>query len=501
MFDKAATYEALTSTRLTYEQKLVQLAKQAENGLDVLDIPPRTRHLMQTGAIHDLFEGHAPYRPRYTMPDYGLFMGQGSGFLNLAPPQSLDEALFALMILYRHVPSITSFPVYLGSLDKLLNPFLDGLSDQEIKKKLVLFCTYLDRTITDSFCHANIGPEDTRAGRLLLEVVATLRNAVPNLTLLYDPAITPDSLVEQAISASLVCSNPAICNHRANVDTYPCGYGISSCYNVLPLGGGGYTLTRLTLTRLVEDAKDIRHFLEELLPEGVACVGAYMNQRIRFLVEKSGFFQSSFLVQEGLLHQDRFLGMFGVTGLAEGVNALLKKRGLVYGRDEEANQLGLRILDTIQQQVGQLEAAYSPVYGGRFALHAQVGLDSDLGTTSGVRIPVGDEPEQFVDHLRHSGRYHRYFPAGVGDIFPIAGNVAQNPQALLDVVKGAFQEGMHYLSFYSVDTDLVRITGYLVKRSEMAKHQQGSPVLQNTTHLGAPNYTSNRLADRKVRMV
>ena len=30
------------------------------------------------------------------------------------------------------------------------------------------------------------------------------------------------------------------------------------------------------------------------------------------------------------------------------------------------------------------------------------------------------------------------------------------------VVKGAFALGVHYMSFYSADTDLVRITGYLV---------------------------------------
>jgi hypothetical protein len=40
--------------------------------------------------------------------------------------------------------------------------------------------------------------------------------------------------------------------------------------------------------------------------------------------------------------------------------------------------------------------------------------------------------------------------------------VGQNPAALLDVVKGAFALGVHYMSFYSADTDLVRITGYLV---------------------------------------
>lgn len=500
MFDATAAYDILTSQKLTHEQKLMGLAKTAENGLDVLDIPPRTRHFFETGAINDLFEGHAPYRPRYTMPDYGVFVRNGSAFLGLPAPRDLDELLNSLAILYHHVPSITNFPVFLGSLDKLLDPFLDGHTDEEIKKKLRLFLTYLDRTITDSFCHANLGPEETRAGNLLLEVEAGLQNAVPNFTIKFDPAVTPDSYMEKAIGASLACSNPAICNDVANRDIYSCGYGISSCYNILPLGGGSYTLTRVTLTKLVDEAESAEHFLTALLPECLDCIGAFLNERIRFLVEKSGFFESSFLVKEGLLKPDRFVAMFGVTGLAECVNALLKEKGFIYGRNAEADDLGNRIMDAVEARVNGMTALYSPVYNNRFVLHAQVGLDSDIGVTSGVRIPVGGEPEDFFAHLRHSGRYHHYFPAGVGDIFPIAVNVKQNPGALLDVVKGGFGGGMHYMSFYAADTDLVRITGYLVKRSEMEKFRKDEAVLQNTTQLGAPNYDDNRLAERKVRM-
>ena len=53
-------------------------------------------------------------------------MKQGSEFLRLTPPQDLDELLNNLIILFRHVPSITNFPVYLGNLDTLIDPFLDG---------------------------------------------------------------------------------------------------------------------------------------------------------------------------------------------------------------------------------------------------------------------------------------------------------------------------------------------------------------------------------------
>lgn len=500
MFDSESTYKTLTSRELTHEQKLMGLAKCAENALEVLNIPPRTKHYFETGAINDLFEGGAPYRPRYILPDYERFVRQGSEFLKLSPPKSLDELLFSLMILYRHVPSITNFPVYLGSIDQLMEPFLDGYTDEEICEKLRLFLTYLDRTITDSFCHANLGPQKTRAGHLIMKVEAELQDTVPNLTIKYDPAVTPDSFMEEAIQCSLKCSNPAICNDPANSVPFGNRYGVASCYNILPTCGGAYTLTRVTLTELVKEAENEEHFLNTLLPECLGLISDYMNERIRFIVEQSGFFESNFLVKEGLISKDRFLPMFGVTGLAECVNTLMKETGKIYGRDKEADDLGQRIMDRVEELVNGYEAAYSPLTGGKFLLHAQVGLDSDFGITSGVRIAIGNEPESFSDHLRHCARFHHYFPAGVGDIFPIASNVKQNPAALLDVVKGACSIGVQYMSFYSADTDLVRITGYLVKRSEMEKYRKHNPVLQNTTQLGSASYATNHLEKRKVRM-
>lgn len=493
--------DTITSDKLTYEQKLKTLANIAEDELDVLNIPERARYYFSTGAINDLFEGHAPYRPRYIMPDYEKYLKNGSEFLRVKPAKTFDDAIFALMMIYHHVPSITSFPVFLGSLDKLLEPYADGLSDEEIKQKLRYFLTFLDRTIDDSFCHANLGPEETRVGNLILEVEEELQDTVPNLTIKYDKDITPDSFMEKAIQCSLKCSNPAICNDKANKDNYEGGYGISSCYNILPIGGGSYTLTRITLTELAKETKDIDEFINKILPECLKLIADYENERIKFIVEKSNFFNSSFLVKEGLISKDRFLPMFGVTGLAECVNTLLEDKGLHYGKDKEADDLGVRIMDKIEETVSTFKAEYSPLTSNHFVLHAQVGLDSDLGVTSGVRIPVGEEPESFLDHLRHSSRYHHYFPAGVGDIFPIADNVKQNPSALLDIVKGAFDLGVHYMSFYSANTDLVRITGYLVKRSEMEKFDSGKAVIKQTTHLGSPNYKVNNLKERKVRLV
>ena len=490
--------DIVTSKGLTYEQKVVALAHAAENSLEVLEIPEKTRHYMETGAICDLDEGHAPYRPRYIMPDYEAAVKKGCEFLQLDPPKDLDEVIQFLEILYRHVPSITSYPVYLGSIDRLIEPFLEGVSDEEAEKKLRLFLIYLDRTITDGFCHANLGPEETRTGRIILKLEKELQNAVPNLTLKYDPDITPDSYGELALYTSLYCANPAICNHRMHKDTYG-DYGISSCYNILPIGGGSYTLTRIVLPKLVPEAESREQFLTETLPDCLQRMGDYMNERIRFLVEESNFFETSFLSREGFISRDKFLAMFGVVGLAECTNLLMNDPDKIYGSDQEADQLADQIMQVIAEYAETSKALYSEVFHDHFALHAQVGIDSDHGITSGVRIPVGMEPERMYDHLRHSARFHRFFPTGCADIFSFDPTGRNNPAAMLDIVKGAFSLGDKYISFYASDSDLVRITGYLVKRSEMEKYYEGEAVLQNTVYLGGDNYRNAHLENRKVR--
>ena len=46
-----------------------------------------------------------------------------------------------------------------------------------------------------------------------------------------------------------------------------------------------------------------------------------------------------------------------------------------------------------------------------------------------------------------------------------------------------------------------RITGYLVKRSDLEKYDRGEVVLQDNVINGSSNYKLNRLHARKVRSV
>lgn len=123
--------------------------------------------------------------------------------------------------------------------------------------------------------------------------------------------------------------------------------------------------------------------------------------------------------------------MFGIVGLADCVNILLGEKEKRYGHDEEADD--------------------------HFMLHAQVGMDYDEGVTAGVRIPVGDEPENMSDHLRHSARFHKLIPTGCSDIFAMETTARNNPMAMLDVLKGAFLLGVKYISFYEENSDLIMI--------------------------------------------
>ena len=109
---------------------------------------------LQNQMICDLNEGYAIYRPRYILPDYNVYIEKGCKFLELSAPKNLDDVLDGLLILYSHVPSITTFPVYIGRLDMLLDPFITDEKQDYIKIKR--FLNHVDKTVPDSFCHANI---------------------------------------------------------------------------------------------------------------------------------------------------------------------------------------------------------------------------------------------------------------------------------------------------------------------------------------------------------
>lgn len=489
--------EIIQDPTTTYQQKVIGLAREAEGTYNGVQLSSEEKAAFEAGLICDLAEGTAPYRPRYILPDYEKFIREGCGFLRLPPPQTLEEAVHFLLMFYKHVPSVTTMPVYLGNLDTLLEPFI---TDEEKDLDTIrLFLIHLDRTITDSFTHANIGPQATRAGRLILKAEKSLKNAVPNLTLKYS-AQTPDDFALEAIEAGLAASKPSFANHDMYMKDFGAAYGIASCYNGLPTAGGGFTLVRMNLRRVAEEAGSLKRFMEETLPETARIMGAVMAKRIRFIVEESGFFENNFLVKEGFVSKDRFIGMFGMFGLAEAVNTLLGYEGKEgrYGHDQGAGDMAEAVITRLEELAAQLEAPYSPLTGNRYLLHAQSGISSDLLETPGARIPYGDEPEM-LDHLLFTSRFHKYFPTGISDIFTFDETSGGNPQSVLDIIKGAMNSSLRMFAFYTASSDLVRITGFLVKRSDIEALKNKEAALHDTTALGMEAIANQRILNRKVQ--
>lgn len=485
---------------LTYHQQLLALARLAENMDHTLKYSDELIQAKNEGIICDLNEGNLPYRPRYIIPDYQILMDKGSEFLQLDKPNDLWEACNHLLIMYRNVPSITSFPVFLGELDDLLEPFVQKVSREEAKKCLKLFLTNIDRTLTDSFVHADIGPKDTLTGRLILELTEEMQLAVPNLTLKYDPDLTSDEFAELCAKCMLKTAKPSFANHRMFVKDWQEDYAIASCYNGLKIAGGGYTLPRLRLFEMSKKANSIDEFLNEVLPYYCNLMWDMMNTRICFIVEQSNFFKSNFLVKEGFVKQENFTGMFGLVGLSECVNTLLgiedKQKG--FGNNSEADALGVKIIETIENFLNSKEAKYCESTNHHYRLHAQVGIDSDGRENSpGCRIPIGCEPEM-VKHIAHSALFHKYFPTGIGDIFKFEETWLKTPMALVDIIKGSFEIGMRYYSGYLENNDVVRVTGYLVKKSELAKLDAKQQSLNNCSAFGQGARDCSNALERRV---
>jgi YjjI family glycine radical enzyme len=497
-----AVRAAVNDPSLTYRQRVQLLASLAENALEPPALSRAAEDALDKRIICDMYEGNAPYRARYLLPDYPKALRHGSAFLELPPPADIDEALTFLLAMYANVPSITGYPVYLGNLDELLAPYERDVTDAELTRKLRNFWITLDRTMPDAFTHTNIGPDDTRIGRTILAVTRDLQQVVPNLTLRVDPDRTPDDYVEDAVLTVFASGGPHFVNHPMMSADLGERYGVVSCYNSLLVGGGAHTLVRLNLKEVAQRTDGgVDEFLSATLPTYVGLTAELAATRIRYLVETAGFYEHSWLAQEGLIDVDRFTAMFGIVGLAEAVDLLQEREGRTgtYGHDAAANDLGLRVTQTLADLVGNQELPYCAATGGRALLHSQAGLDSDVGFTAGTRIPVGTEPA-LLEHLFAVAPLHRFFSSGVSDVLAFDDTARRNPRAVVDIIRGAFAEGMRDVTFNLDSNDFVRITGYLVRKSDLAKLPEHG-ARHGSTLLGAGSVEGSRVTERVAKRV
>lgn len=491
----------ITDPTLSYAQRRHHLAALAESALPYPRLTDDAAEALNKGIIDDLFEGPAPYRPRYILPDYARAVQEGSEYLQLDPPSSLDDALTFLLILYTQVPSITGYPVYLGDLDALLEPFADGVPPDHLHASLRRFWLALDRILPDGFVHANLGPDDGVVVRHLLAIDRELTQIVPNLTLRVAPD-TPDDLIVDAVQTVFRTGKPHFVNHPMMVRDLGASYGVVSCYNSLKVGGGSHTLTRLNLKEVaLRHTGDVDAFLADTLPRYAELNAQLLEARIRFLVEEARWFEHDFLAVEGLVSLDRFSAMFGVFGMAEAVDHLmeLEGRSARYGHDAAATETAWAITERLRTFVDERPLPYCDGGAGRAFLHSQSGIDSDVAVSAGIRIPIGSEPELF-DHIAAVAPQHCHFDAGVSDIFQIDDTVQRNPEAMVDVIRGAFARGMRDFTFNIDANDFVRITGYLVRKSELARYAE-SGERHASTVFAAGSVENSHVTERNVKRV
>ncbi|MBC8631902.1 YjjI family glycine radical enzyme [[Eubacterium] tenue] len=487
--------QILHSMDLQYHEKRANLARLAEDSLSPLKISDETKSYLDRKILCDMNEGTRPYRPRYILPDYVKFINQGSEYLDIEPPKDLYEAVNALMILYRYVPSITGYPVYVGQIDDVLEPFMDTVSEKEAYNLIKMLLINIDRNLPDAFVHMNIGPKDTRVGRLVIQIERELRKTIPNVTLKCSEE-TPDDLIKYGIESALENIKPYFVNHSLMTNDLGEDYGVVSCYNSLRIGGGAHTLTRLNLKALAMESENYEDFMNNKLPKAVKALCELTNARIKYLVEDVKFFESSFLAKEGLIDLNKFTSMPAIYGTFECVEIFTGKQ---MGHDEKANDVAEEICKKFAELVKNEEAIYCGGTNGKHGVHAQGGLESDTDTTPAVRIRYGCEPNIF-DHINLSARLHKYFDTGCSDIYLFDETAKNNIDGMLRVVKGALESGIRVLSINSDSSEFVRITGYLVKKSDIKKFNEGENLREDSVLLGALTM-KNGIEERKVRNI
>ena len=98
---REAARHLITTPHLSYRQRLYQLALFAEELIPYPKLSSEAEEALAGGLVSDLDEGHAPYRPRYALPDYGVALvtvrlprvgaGRGSRRCHHQPHDSLSQ--------------------------------------------------------------------------------------------------------------------------------------------------------------------------------------------------------------------------------------------------------------------------------------------------------------------------------------------------------------------------------------------------------------------------
>ena len=96
--------------------------------------------------------------------------------------------------------------------------------------------------------------------------------------------------------------------------------------------------------------------------------------------------------------------------------------------------------------------------------------------------------------------HHRHFASGVSDIFHVDQTAVGNPQAMVDIIRGAFQVGMRDFTFNPDENEFIRITGYRVRKSDLGGIDEYG-ARHGSDYLAAGAERTFHLTERAVKRI
>ena len=106
-----------------------------------------------------------------------------------------------------------------------------------------------------------------------------------------------------------------------------------------------------------------------------------------------------------------------------------------------------------------------------------------------------------MSHVRALLPQHAYYLSGVSEILTLDETVRANPEAVFQLAKGALAMGFREFTANVAGNDLVRVTGYMIRLSDVKLYNEGKGSRTNTTGLGAEAAAVTPILKRAPRVV
>lgn len=88
------------------------------------------------------------------------------------------------------------------------------MDDEHAYELIKSFLVFLDRSIPGFLLSYESGTGSNQGGEVIVEIETELQNAIPAITLLYDPDITPDDFAKKCVLCALSWCKTKFCKSQ-----------------------------------------------------------------------------------------------------------------------------------------------------------------------------------------------------------------------------------------------------------------------------------------------